>query len=83
MDYILPISEVRGRLPELLKKIARDGKHLIITRNGKAEGVVLSPEELETLEVKADKRLMTALIKAEQDMKAGRLYSHKQVFGHV
>ena len=84
MDYILPISEVRGRLPELLKKISKDQKHLVITRNGKAEGVMLSPAELETLEIRADRDLLKTLIRSEQDMKAGRLYSHKEVFGkHV
>lgn len=80
MDYIVPISEARGRLPEFLKKIGQFGKHLIITKNGKAEAVVMTPEELETLEIKADPQLIRSLIRAEEDVKAGRLYSHQQVF---
>ena len=80
MDYILPISEARGRLPELIKKIAAAGKHLVITKNGRAEAVVMTPEELETLEVRADKKLMEALIRAQADIKAGRIYSHEEVF---
>lgn len=81
MDYIIPISEARRRLPELVKKIARIGKHLIITRNGKAEAVMISPEELETLEIKADQKLLRSILRAEEDIKQNRLYSHKEVFG--
>ncbi len=80
MDYIAPISEVRSRLPEYIKKIAGANKHLIITKNGRPEAVVMTPEELETLEILADKKLMRSLLKAEEDIKAGRLFSHKDVF---
>ena len=80
MDYIIPISEARGKLPELLGKISHFGKHLIITRNGRAEAVMISPEELETLEIKADSELLRSILRAEEDIKKGRLYSHKAVF---
>jgi len=83
MDYIVPISEARGKLPELIKKIAVIGKHLIITRNGRAAAVMISPEELETLEVKARPELLKAIIRGEEDMRAGRLHSHKDVFKDV
>ena len=83
MDYIMPISEVRAVLPELIKKISYMGKHLIITRNGKPEAVMLSPEELETLEIKADQKLLQSILRAEEDIKKGNLYSHKDVFKNV
>jgi len=83
MDYIMPISEARGRLPELLKKMAATGKHLIITKNGKASAVVLTPSELETLEIKADRKLMQSLIRAQEDAREGRIYSHDEVFKDV
>jgi antitoxin YefM len=80
MEYIMPISEVRGKLPEVIQNISRMGKHLIITRNGKAEAVLLSPEELETLEIKADQKLLRSILRAEEDIKNGNLYSHSEVF---
>ena len=83
MDYIMPISEVRGKLPELLKKIAQIGKHLIITRNGRPAAVMISPEELETLEIKADQKLLRDIMLAEEDIKQNRLYTHKDVFKDV
>ena len=83
MDYIMPISEVRGKLSEIVKKIAHMEKHLIITRNGKAEAVLLSPEELETLEIKADHKLLRSILRAEEDIQKGRLYSHQNIFKDV
>ncbi len=80
MDYIVPISEARGKLPELIEKISRIGKRLIITRNGRAEAVMISLEELETLEIKADSALLRSILRAEEDIKEGKLYSHKEVF---
>ena len=82
MDYILPISEARAKLPELIKKIATLGKHLIITKNGRPEAVLMSPEELETLEVQSDPKLIRAIAEGLEDLKAGRIYSHEQVFRH-
>ncbi|MEF9427012.1 MAG: type II toxin-antitoxin system Phd/YefM family antitoxin [Candidatus Mariimomonas ferrooxydans] len=83
MDYIVPISEVRSKLPELIKKISQMGKHLIITKNGKAEAVMLSPEELETLEIKADQKLLRSILRAAEDIREGKLYSHSDVFKDV
>ena len=83
MDYIVPISEARGRLSELIGRISHLGKRLIITRNGRAEAVMISPEELETLEIKADSKLLHSIVNAEEDIKKGRLYSHKDVFKNV
>ena len=83
MDYIVPISEARGKLPALIRKISQVGKHLIITRNGKAEAVMMSPEELETLEIKSDQKLLQSILRAEEDIREGRLYSHNEVFKDV
>ena len=83
VDYIMPVSEVRSKLPELIKKISLMKKHLIITRNGKAAAVMLSPEELETLEIKANQKLLQSILRAEEDISAGRLHSHKDIFKDV
>ena len=83
MDFIAPISEVRGKLPEFIKKMSRAGKRLIVTKNGRAEAVLMTPEELETLEIKADPELILSLIRAQVDLKAGKLYSHQDVFKNI
>ena len=63
--------------------MSQTGKYLIITKNGRAEAVVMRPQELETLEIKADHKLMQSIVRAQEDLKAGRLYSHAEVFKNV
>jgi antitoxin YefM len=83
MDYLVPISEARGKLPLLIKKISAIGKHLVITKNGKAAAVMISPEEMETLEIQADRNLLQSILKAKEDIREGRTYSHEEVFRDV
>ncbi len=74
MDYIVPISEARGRLPELIKKMVNTGKHLIITKNGKPDAVLLTPNELETLEIKADGELLKSIVRGQADLHKSKIY---------
>ncbi|MBI3324072.1 MAG: type II toxin-antitoxin system Phd/YefM family antitoxin [Candidatus Omnitrophica bacterium] len=83
MEQLTPISEARAKLPQLLKEISRTKRHYILTRNGKAAGVLMSPEEYETLEVLADTALVKSLIRAEEDVRAGRLVRHRDIFPHA
>ena len=81
MDAIGPISEVRAHLPEVVDKVSKTRRRYIITRQGKAVVIMISPEELETLEIMADPQLIKSLIRAEGDIKAGRFHTHKEIFG--
>lgn len=80
MDFILPVSEVRRRLPALVKIIKKEEKNLIITKNGKPVAVMITPEMLETLEILSDANLMAKLKRAEADVAKGRVYTHAEVF---
>ena len=80
MDKIAPLSEVRGNLSGIISRMENDRKRLIVTVHGKAAAVIISPEELETLEITADAELLSSLRRALEDVKAGRLVSHKELF---
>ncbi|MBI4676776.1 MAG: type II toxin-antitoxin system Phd/YefM family antitoxin [Elusimicrobia bacterium] len=81
MDRIVPVSYVRAHLPEMVAAIGKKKRdRIVITRNGTASAVLVSPEELETLEVLADKKLMLSLLKAEGDERAERLVEHEDIF---
>lgn len=41
------------------------------------------PEELETLEIKADQELLQSILRAQEDIQKGRLYSHQDIFKDV
>lgn len=81
MDKIAAISDVRAHLPGIVASLERKKRlHYVITRGGKPSAVLVSPEELETLEILADKKLMLSLLKAEEDERAGRLVEYEDIF---
>lgn len=81
---ILPVTTVKRNLMKLLKKVEEEGNPLVITKDGRTAGVLMSGEEyeglMETLEILSDKQLLKQLKKADEDFRKGRLYTHEQVF---
>lgn len=80
MDKVIGVVDTRIHLPQILKNIAR-GTRYIITQRSKAKAVLVSLEELETLEIMADKKLLKEIEEAKGDILAGRYKSYKQYFG--
>jgi len=80
---IVPFTEARARLTELLDDVEARHEHVVITRNGRPAAVVLSTEEYEaleeTLETLQDEETLGALRESEDDVKAGRLFSLDEV----
>ena len=76
---IIPFTEARANLTELLDDLEDRHEHVLITRNGRPSAVMLSAAEYEsleeTLDILQDKELMDALRKSEDDIRAGRLVS--------
>lgn len=54
MTNILPISDVRENLPRLVDQVDKRDDRVIITVNGKPKAVMISPEELESIEETAE-----------------------------
>jgi len=50
MSDLIAISDARANLPELVNKVYDNMDRVIITINGKAKAVLMSEEELESLE---------------------------------
>ncbi len=80
---MVPFTEARARLTELLDDVNDRHEHVVITRNGRPAAVVLSSEEYEalaeTLEVLDDDDALEALRESEADVRAGRVYSLDEV----
>jgi prevent-host-death family protein len=76
---IVPFTEARAKLTELLDAVEDRQEHVLITRNGRPSAVMLSADEYEsleeTLEILQDKDLMEALRQSEDDVRAGHLTS--------
>jgi len=81
---IVPLSQAKARLSDLVRRVREEHSSFAITHRGKPEGVLLSVEEyealLETVEILSDRDLMTRLDRGLKDEKAGRIHSHNEVF---
>jgi len=53
MDTIA-ISELRANLPSLINRVSEKLERFVITVSGKPKAVIISPEELESLEETAE-----------------------------
>jgi prevent-host-death family protein len=80
---VVPFTEARSRLSELLDEVSARHEHVVLTRNGRPAAVVLSSEEyealVETLEVLEDDETLGALRESEADVREGRLYPVDEV----
>ena len=81
---IIPVTSARRNLMKLLKEIEGNGDPLVITKDGKAAGILMSPDEyeslLETSEILSDRKLLKSLQRAEEDFRKKRTATHDQVF---
>lgn len=75
----LPLSEVKARLSEIADEVDRTHERVHVTRNGREFVVLLSAEDLEsleaTLELLQDQAAMDRIHKAEADLAAGAVTS--------
>ena len=81
---ILPVTNVKKNLMSLLKQVQSDSDPVIITKDGKAAGVLMSADDyeslVETLEILSDKSLMKSLKKGIRELDQGRVVSHAELF---
>ena len=79
----LPLTEARKDLSKIVDEVAAAHEHVVITKQGKPEAVVLSADEFEswqeTLEIMADKKAMAAIRRGDADIKAGRVRSWDEI----
>ena len=86
MSKIMPISELKTRLPELVSGIAEREEEIVVTRNGKPAAVLVNYDEYErlkdTLEVLSDPILMKQIARSKRFYARRRQgQSFESVFG--
>lgn len=54
MTNLIPISNARANLPDLVAKVDKNMERVVITVNGKPKATLISAEELESLEETAE-----------------------------
>lgn len=79
----IPISEAKARIAELADRVAREHDHFTLTRNGRAEVMLISVAEYEsmqeTLDVLSDDETLADLRQSREDFAAGDTFSAGEV----
>jgi prevent-host-death family protein len=80
-EDIVPLSDFKTRASELLKKLAETGAPMVITQNGRAAGVLLSPAEFDALTERT--RFVSAVAEGLEDARSGRVITHESMVAEV
>lgn len=70
-EDIVPVSEFKAQAAELLRRLSTSGQPLVITQNGKAAAVLLSPALFDQLSERA--RFVEAVQEGLADSEGGRV----------
>jgi antitoxin YefM len=75
MSETLPLATVKARFSEIVDRVARQQDRVIVTRNGQPAAVLVSTDDLESLEetlaIMSDRSLMTQIRSSEKAIGAG------------
>jgi prevent-host-death family protein len=75
-EDIVPISAFKAQAAQLLKRAARTGQPVVVTQNGKAAGVLLSPAEYDRLTER--RAFLEGIERGLADVRAGRTVSQEE-----
>ena len=76
MSQTVPFSEAKSHLSDLADRVEREHDRVLVTRNGRPSFVLISPDDLdsleETLEITRDKELLASLRRSRREAAAGK-----------
>jgi antitoxin YefM len=79
----IPITEAKARIAELADRVAREHDHFTITRNGRADVMLISVAEYEsmqeTLDLLADEDALADLRQSREDFAVGDTFTIDEV----
>ena len=78
---IVPVSDFKAQAADWLRRVADTGQPVVITQNGRAAGVLLSPARFDELTERS--RFLEAVDAGLADSEAGRVHSHEEVVSHM
>ncbi|HLF61022.1 MAG TPA: type II toxin-antitoxin system Phd/YefM family antitoxin [Acidimicrobiia bacterium] len=84
MSEVIPFSKAKAHLSELADRIELEHDRILVTRNGRPSFVLMSPDDLEsleeTLEIVRDDELMDSIRRSREESARGeRLRLRDQV----
>ncbi len=82
-DVVLPLAEIKKRLSEIVDGVEDRHDRVVLTRHGRPAAVIMSPDELEsleeTLDLLSDPNAMRDIRKGEKAVAAGDVVSAEEL----
>jgi prevent-host-death family protein len=76
MGETIPFTQAKAHLSELIDRTSREHERFVVTRNGRPAAVLVSPEDLESLEetvdILQDRALLQSLRKSRREAAEGK-----------
>ena len=83
MPETLPLAEIKAHLSEIVDRVEHEHDRVVLTRNGRAAAVIMSPEDLEaledTLELLSDPAALKEIDRARQDVARGKVVTAEEL----
>ncbi|MGH9007063.1 MAG: type II toxin-antitoxin system Phd/YefM family antitoxin [Acidimicrobiales bacterium] len=77
MTETLPLAEIKAHLSEIVDRVELEHDRVVLTRNGRAAAIIMSPVDLEaledTLELLSDPKALKEIKRARVDIARGRV----------
>jgi antitoxin YefM len=76
MTETIPFTEAKAHLSDLVDRTSREHERFVVTRNGRPAAVLVSPEDLESLEetvdILQDRALLESIRKSRREASEGK-----------
>jgi antitoxin YefM len=76
MAETVPFTEAKAHLSELVDRTSREHERFVVTRNGRPAAVLMSPEDLESLEetvdILEDRKLLESIRTSRREAAEGK-----------
>ena len=83
MSDTLPLAEVKAKLSEMVDRVEQQHDRITVTRNGRPAAVLMSPDDLasleDTLDLLSSPSAMAEIARARSEVKAGKTLSPEQL----
>ncbi|MCC7170796.1 MAG: type II toxin-antitoxin system Phd/YefM family antitoxin [Planctomycetes bacterium] len=80
-EDVVPINEFKTNASKLINRMKETQRPMIITQNGRASAVLLTPEEFDALSSRGS--FVEAVREGLADLEAGHTFTSAEVLAHV
>ncbi len=83
MPKIVKATTLRDHLADVLKEISKGKDYFIVTKKGRPVSALVNLDFFEDLLAATNPEYLKSIKEARADYKAGRIFSHEEIFGEL